>query len=100
MKTEFEIYMNFKKAEAQAENMRKFAQVLLDVAGNDVGQIIRQLRNNWTGDNSDKLMTKADVLRERMVNSAKELQELADVVIRIAEKTQKYELAAIGIARG
>lgn len=99
MKTEYEIYMNFKKAEAEANKLRSIARSMKSLADDDFEGTLGRIKNNWTGENSDAFVAKARVVKDKISDTSTDIQRVADTIISIAERTRKAELDAINVAK-
>ncbi|SCY71341.1 Proteins of 100 residues with WXG [Lachnospiraceae bacterium XBB2008] len=100
MKTEYEIYMNFKKAEAQVNKLRNIAQGMRSLANDDIEGTIGRIRTNWSGENSEAFLAKAQIIENKIGETANDIQRVADAIMSNAERTMRTELAAIGVAQG
>ena len=100
MKTEYDIYMNFKKAETQVNKLKDIAQNMRLLANDDIEGTIGRIRSNWSGENSEAFLAKAQVVENKIAETANDIQRVADTIMSNAERTMRTELAAIGVARG
>ncbi len=98
MKTAYEIYMDFRKAKAQADRLRSIAKNMNSLADEGVGGSLSSIRSNWTGENADAFLGKGEAIKNKISLTAADINKVADAIMKIAERTRDAELAAIAIA--
>ena len=62
MKTEYQIYLDYNQAMRQADKLDELAAELEQVGGTKLGEALGQVRANWSGENADAFLRKANVL--------------------------------------
>ena len=99
MKTEYEIYMDFRKAVNQANRLRAIANNMSSLANDSMGGILNSIRSSWSGENADAFVYKGQNIQNRINSTANDLHKVANAIITIATRTRDAELAAIAIAK-
>ena len=99
MKSEHEIYMDFQKAKDQANRLRQIASNMNNVADDELGGAVTKIRSDWTGENSEAYVQKADKEKQKINKTAQDLRRVAETIETIAARIMEAELAAIRIAR-
>ncbi|SFB82416.1 WXG100 family type VII secretion target [Butyrivibrio sp. YAB3001] len=97
-KTEWQIKMDFKKAMAAVNNLRKIANKL-DDNNDDFGGVINLIDNNWDGENSEKFIGKGRTIQGKISETSAGIRKTADAIEDIAKRLRDAELNAIRIAR-
>ncbi|WP_026517599.1 hypothetical protein [Butyrivibrio sp. MC2021] len=98
MKTEAQIYMDFKRAQAQADRLRQIASNMDNVAEDEMAGAISKVRSDWTGENADTYTSKADKEKTKVIKTAADVRRVADTIEAMAARIMQAELDAIRIA--
>lgn len=98
MKSEYEIYMDFKRAKEQAQRLRSIANRLQSMANEEMSRTLNAVGTNWTGENSEAFLAKGNTLKGKISGTGGDLHKIANAIDRIAETTRAAEMAAIAIA--
>lgn len=98
MKSEYQIWMDFRKAIDQAQRLRSVASNMDNYADYQMKGALNNVGNNWDGENSEAFLTKGEILRGKIGGIGDDLRKIADTVEKIAERTREAEMAAIRIA--
>ena len=98
MRTEHEIYMDFRRAVAQAEKLRMIAHRMRRVSQDEMEMTLRILRSCWSGMNSEIFQRKGQITQDEIMAIADHIQQAANVVEEIAHRTMVAEMQAIEIA--
>jgi len=88
------IYMNFDRANAQAEELSCLARDLRSING-DYEDCLLRIRAYWTGDNSKAFLEKADSVKNKVDKTASKADSAAQTISDIAEQTKNAELEAM-----
>ena len=99
MKSEYQINMDFQKAEAQVSELRSLANQMRDIANEELNRTLNNINANWDGENSEAFLAKGRMLKSRISNTATDIDRIADSIHAIAENTKRAELEAVRIAR-
>ncbi len=99
MKTQAQIYMDYKNACNQADSLEQVARNLDDVAGKQMQDCLGQVQAHWKGDNSEAYVGKGRMLQGKIKNTAGELKKAAAAIRTIAKNTYDAEMRALEIAR-
>lgn len=94
----FEIYCNFAAANRQAKELDNIARKLKYTAENYLGGKARSLDAAWNGEASDKFFEKETRLREKMLEEASSLRQVAEAIRRIARRTYETEMKALEVS--
>ena len=96
-KSSFQIRMNYHRAIQQADSLLEVASELQRNADSDFQDCISQISGSWTGDSAAAYLRKCDLLRERILLSAKQLRKTAEAIKQIAKRTYDAEMRALRI---
>lgn len=99
MKSEYQVWMDFRKAEAQAQRLRAVAMNMNNLADWRMRGALDSVRSNWEGENSEAFLAKGEILKGKIEGTGDDLRKIADTVEKIAQRTRDAELNAIRIAR-
>lgn len=98
MKTEYQINMDFQKAEAQVAELKQLASQLSAVADEDLNRTLGNIAASWEGENAEAFIEKGNLLKQKITKTAGELLSAAGALHSIAENIKNAELDAIRIA--
>jgi len=93
------IYMNFSRANVQAEELSSLAERLRQIIDNDFESCLAQIARCWSGENPKAFLNKAGQMKSEMTRIASKLDSAAQTIIEVAAQTKKAELAAIRLAK-
>ncbi len=99
MKTEYEIYMDFRRAMDQANRLKTIANNMSNLANDSMMSSLNAIRSSWSGENAEAFLNKGQSIQNRIELTAGDLYKVANAIITIAERTRDAELAAIAIAK-
>lgn len=95
----FEIYCNYAAACRQARELENISRKIKHNAESYISGMIRSLDSHWNGDASKAFIEKEKRLAEKMLNEALSLQQVADTIRRIAQRTYEAEMRALELSR-
>ena len=98
MKTQYQIYMDFRAAKEQASKLRGIATSMETLADDSMADTLRSIQEAWTGENADKFLAKCTDEQRKIVETAGKLRNVADAIDTIAQRTYDAETAAIQLA--
>lgn len=93
-----EIEINFENANRQARAIEELSNAVRSVA-NDYSDALRLLSNDWISENAALYMNKGDVLRTSIVNTAQDLEKIANNIRKTAQRIYDAEKASEELAR-
>lgn len=99
MASEFTIAFNYEKAIKQADELLDIAKDVRKVAKDKMEPSIQTIDKNWDGDSSKKFVTKSNQLKEKVVDSADDIQKIAGAIKEMAKKIYDAEMEAIRVAK-
>ena len=99
MKTEYEIYMDFRRAREQANELRVIANRMEHLSDAELGGTLRSIQQNWSGENAQKFNGKGVTLQRKINVTAADLRKVAATIDSIATRTYNNELNAVRIAK-
>lgn len=99
MKSEYQIYMNFRAAQEQVRALNRAAQQMEELADTQIENTLNRISNNWTGENADAFLEKADQVKVSILRNATDIRKIAQAVDRISTNTRNAELTAVRIAQ-
>ena len=99
MKTEYQIYMDYKKTMQQAELLSRTGKELIRAADQTAAGIFSGTGSAWKGTTAQLFIRKGKALRQRIRHSGNELCGAADVIRRTASNLYRAEMQALAIAR-
>lgn len=98
MKSRYQIQMDFDRAYKEASRLDDIAVQLKALANKKMDDSMMKLSSAWTGTNSRFFLQKESGLKENILNTAKELAEVAADIRRIARRVYEAEQLAYSIA--
>ena len=98
MRTEYEIYMDFRKANEQVRLLRAIANRMNSLANEDLDKTLGSIRSDWTGDNAEKFDKKGKTVKGKINATAGTIITIANTIESIARRTYDTEIEAIRIA--
>lgn len=99
MADEATIIFNYKKAMGQANDLMSIAKEVRKVANNSLADSIKTIDKNWDGDNSVKFINKGNKLKDKIADSADDIEKVAGAIKTMAKTIYDGEMAALRIAR-
>lgn len=97
-KSLYSIRMDFSKAKRQASDLEGIADNLRNLSDRQLEDTLRTLEQNWTGDNSVKYAGKGRQLEEKIRETSKSLEDIAEAIREIAQNVYEAEMRAWEIA--
>lgn len=94
-----EINIEFAAARSRAKELGEAASELRKIAGQQYCDAINQLHSAWSSDYSNEYMIKANQLKDKMLESAKKLDEIARDITDSVKRLEDAERSAREIAR-
>lgn len=98
MKSRSQIRMNFAKARKDADKIDQIAASLKTLSKKQLEASMSNLAVAWTGTNSRLFLKKEGKLQGDMVQTARDLNDIADDIRRIAQRVYEAEMRAYEIA--
>lgn len=92
------IQMNFSRAVSQAEKLEAMAEELRQIADRQLTESMQQLSAGWTGDSASAYLSKGARLAEKIRNHAKQLDDAAAVIRKMAANIYRAEMHNLEIA--
>lgn len=99
MADEATIIFNYKKAMGQANELVSIAKEVRKIADNSLADSIKTIDKNWDGDNSVKFINKGNKLKDKIADSANDIEKVAGAIKTMAKTIYDGEMAALRIAR-
>lgn len=99
MADEATIIFNYKQAMKQADELLQVAKEVRKIANNSLAESITKIDKNWDGDNSVKFINKGNKLKEKIADSADDIENIAGGIKTIAKNIYNSEMTALRIAR-
>ena len=96
MSTERTIRITFDNARAQAQQLENCANELRG-AGRQLETVMSDLRQAWSGDAATQYLVKCSAMRDRFLNSAKNLDSIAAAIRKAAQAYYDAEMRALEI---
>lgn len=91
--------MNFREAMRQAGELETLAGRVRETANQKVEQSMQMLSTGWKGNNANEFLRKYSELKKQILDSANELEAIADDVRRTARAVYNAEMTALQIAK-
>lgn len=91
--------MNYREAIQQARDLDTLADKVRSTANDKVEQSMQVLFSGWKGNNATEFLRKYGQLKQQILDSAKELNAIADDIRRTAKIVYDAEMAALRIAQ-
>lgn len=99
MKTSAQIKMNYREAMQQARDLDTLAGKVRTTANQKVEQSMQLLSSGWKGNNATEFLRKYSELKQQILDSADELNAIADDIRRTAQIVYNAEMEALRIAQ-
>ena len=99
MKTSTQIKMNYREAMQQAKDLDLLAGKVRSTANQKVEQSMQLLSSGWKGNNATAFLQKYSELKRQIIDSADELNSIADDIRRTAQIVYNAEMEALRIAQ-
>lgn len=99
MKTSAQIKLNYREAIQQADELDTLASKVRSTANDKVEQSMQLLSSGWKGNNATEFLRKYGELKQQIMDSAKELNSIADDIRRTAKIVYNAEMTALQIAQ-
>ena len=80
MKSEYQIYMDFKRANDVADELRSIARSTRGAANQDLQGALSRIRSSWEGENSDAFQMKGERLRQQVEQLAEQADKAAKLL--------------------
>lgn len=93
------IQINFGNTIRQAERLEILAGELKNLANDDVGNSMRDISANWSGEVAGNYLKKGELLKDEMVLSAEHLLKTAGKIRKIAQNIYKAEMEAFELGK-
>ena len=81
----------------QVSEMKQIASEMRAIANNDMQNTISQIKINWKGNSSNNFCSKYNSLREKIATEAKNIDNAADALDRLAKSIKESEERAAAI---
>lgn len=99
MSSYWQIQFDFNEARHQANKLDDIAQKLRNLAKRQVENSIDEVPSFWTGKSASLFMNKQSEMKQNILDTARELEEQADNIRRIAQLIYEAEQRALEIAQ-
>lgn len=93
-----EIYFNYNRAIAQANQLDGIAKKMRNAANNEMKQILNDVNHAWKSDSTPQYLKKGQRVESSIRMTAKNLAQIADAIRTIAKRVRDAELEAWRIA--
>lgn len=99
MADEATIIFNYEKAIKQADELLEIAKEVRKVAKTNMSESLTAIDKNWDGENSVKFIKKGNVLKDKISDSADDIERIAGDIKIMAKRIYDAEMEAVRIAR-
>ena len=99
MASEYTIIFNYNKAIKQADELTDIAKEIRKTADDKLESSIQTIDKNWDGANSKKFVNKSKRLKEKVTDSADDIDAVAGSIKTMAKKIYDAEMEALRIAK-
>lgn len=99
MKSEYSLYMDFKKARLQAEELSSLATELRKIGNDDLNDSLARISTFWTGENATRFIGKGNQVKGKILKVADQLDSAASAIKTIARQTYEAEMRALQLAK-
>lgn len=93
------IYMNYRQAMEQADQLDAQARQLSELAGARLEETITRMGTHWKGENANAYLAKCRILQEKLRKTARGLSNAAAALRTSAKRTYQAELRALELSR-
>lgn len=98
MRRKTQIQIDFAKAGADADQLDGVAFHMKNLAYSNFNQSMINLALAWSGDNSRQFLKKEERIKLNLLKSARELENIAADIRRVAKRVHDAEMRAYDIA--
>lgn len=98
VKGKTQIRMDFAKAKADAGRLDGIASHMKSLANDRFDKSMLSLYSAWSGENSRQFLQKEERIKEKLLQNARELQNIAADIRRVAKRVHDAEMRAYDIA--
>ena len=91
------ISFDYNATKRQVRDMKQIASEMRAIANNDMQNTISQIKINWKGNTSNNFCSKYNTLKERIITEARNIDNAADTLDRLAENIRESEERAEAI---
>lgn len=99
MQTDITITAVYNNAKSTATELESIASDLIRLANLEYENILASLCNVWQGENSERFVKKGRVVKDQLLNTAKNIRGAAAELLKDAKTTYNAEMRALEIAR-
>lgn len=99
MKSEHEIYLNFRKANNLVSELRSIARDTRRMASGEFQGALNQADRAWNGENSEEFLRKGLKIKSNLQTMADDVDKIANTIEQIADNTYRAEMRAVRIAK-
>ncbi|MBR2409484.1 MAG: hypothetical protein IKB07_11095 [Lachnospiraceae bacterium] len=99
MRTDITITAAYNNAKSTATELESIASDLIRLANLEYENILASLCNVWQGENSERFVKKGRVVKEQLLNTAKNIRGAAAELLKDAKTTYNAEMRALEIVR-
>ena len=93
------IELNYTKAMQQSKDLEKIAKNIKKLSNEELVHIMKNIKKNWKGENSENYVEKLETLQENILKTAENLSSVATTIDTIATNTYQAELRALAAAQ-
>lgn len=97
--TKYQIECNYRLALKRADELSETARKIKQISENVNGDIASGLNADWHGDSANAYIRKLDLFSAKVEAEAKRLENIADTIRRVAERTYNTEMKSLEISR-
>ncbi len=97
--TRTEIFFNYLHTRRSANKLKTVSKKLKRIAGDEIGESIKNVENNWNGESGGCFVGKCREFSEKISNEAASLERSAETIENIALRTYNTEMKALDTAR-
>lgn len=91
------IEIDFSEAKLLSEKVTELAANMKRIANQQFQQTLQELATCWKGDTANAYLRKAEIVREEIEKSAKDLQKIGESIFNRAKALYAAEKAAVRI---
>ena len=92
------IEFDFRLAKQKANELDEIAENLQNLSNNKFNNTMQNLSASWKGESASLYLSKGQMLQEDIINTSKNLRQVASTIRTVAKRIYEAEMEALRIA--
>ena len=99
MSSEHSIMLDFQQAKTRADELDEIASQIKNLTEKDFETDLQQLSKAWQGEAANQFLQKGILMKDKMLATAKRLNDTANTIRTTAKRTYDAEMKALELAK-